>query len=188
MKPYYNTKVLLIIFLVFTWAHSFSQSKYISQTGIVSFEASVSSFEEVKATNNSVTAILNDKGAFAALVLVKGFRFKNALMEEHFNENYAESDKFPKATFKGTLKSFSIAQIKTNSLFSIDGVLSFHGKTKTVEALPLKLSKVGDVINLTGTFNVKASDFDIKIPNLVKNKVSETIQISVNFSLEKNED
>ena len=79
----------------------FSQSKYLTKSGLLNFEASVEAFEEIKATNNNVTAILNtENGQFAALALVKGFRFKNALMEEHFNENYAESDEHPKAIFK----------------------------------------------------------------------------------------
>ena len=71
----------------------FSQEKYLTKSGVLNFEASVEYFEEIKATNTNVTAILNtSNGQFAALALVKGFRFKNALMEEHFNENYAESD------------------------------------------------------------------------------------------------
>mgnify|MGYP000038271939 CR=1 FL=1 len=98
----------LVLLFIFISINSFSQSKYYTKTGVVNFEASVPSFEEVKAHNKSVTAIFNSEtGEFAALVFVKGFRFKNALMEEHFNENYAESDQYPKATFKGKILNFT---------------------------------------------------------------------------------
>ena len=83
---------LLFIFISFI---GFSQEKYLTKTGLLNFEASVPSFEEIKATNTNVTAIFNvGTGQFATLALVRGFRFKNALMEEHFNESYAESGYF----------------------------------------------------------------------------------------------
>lgn len=162
----------------------FSQTKYLTKTGTVNFEASVPSFEEVAANNNSTTAILNiENGGFAALVLVKGFRFKNALMEEHFNENYAESDKYPKATFEGKIKDFSFIGLKTTTPLKMTGKLSFHGKTKKLDDIPLSLSNDNGIINIMGSFNVATSDFDIKIPKIVQNKVSETVKISFSFNL-----
>ncbi|MEN3324358.1 YceI family protein [Mariniflexile soesokkakense] len=179
-------KKTITYFIAFLSLNIFSQTKYITKTGIVNFEASVSSFEEVKAINNSATAIIEvESGAFAALILVKGFRFKNALMEEHFNENYAESDKYPKATFKGNLKDFSIEKLSSNTVFKISGSLTFHGKTKKLESIPLTFSREGVFINVSGNFKVNASDFDIKIPKVVKDKVSETVEVSLNFSLKK---
>ncbi|MBT8273073.1 MAG: YceI family protein, partial [Bacteroidia bacterium] len=78
----------LVFVLLFAVMSGFAQQKYLTKAGTLSFEASVPSFEEVAAKNEAVTAILNtENGEFAALALVKGFRFKNALMEEHFNEN-----------------------------------------------------------------------------------------------------
>lgn len=165
----------------------FSQGKYLTKTGTVNFEASVPAFEEVKASNNSVTAILNtENGEFAALVLVKGFRFKNALMEEHFNENYAESDSYPKATFKGKLEDFIINKLdkKLQSLH-INGALTFHGKTKELEAIPVNITMDNGTILISGEFIAYASDFDIKIPNVVRNKISEKIKVSFAFPLNK---
>ena len=128
-----------------------AQNKYLTKTGTISFEASVPSFEEVAAKNNSVTAIINtENGEIAALALVKGFRFKNALMEEHFNENYAESDQFPKATFKGTLKDFDLDAIKAS--YTIDGELTFHGKTKALEHISISISTEKGLIKISGTF------------------------------------
>lgn len=158
----------------------FSQTKYITKTGNVNFEASVPSFEEVRAQNNSATAIFNaGNSEFAALVLVKGFRFKNALMEEHFNENYAESTKFPKATFKGKI-------IQDSNEHWIEGTLTFHGKSKQIQVVPITYSLDNNVVEISGNFDVNASDFDIKIPKIVKNKISESVNVSFVFSLKLN--
>ncbi|WP_142783563.1 YceI family protein [Changchengzhania lutea] len=157
----------------------FAQNKYLTRTGTVGFEASVASFEEVKATNSSATAIINsENNEFAALVLVKGFRFKNALMEEHFNENYAESDKYPKATFKGKI-------IGESNNYQIDGTLSFHGKSKQIHAIPIRCLVKNEIIKISGDFDVNVSDFDIKIPKIVQDKVSESVHVSFAFDLKK---
>ena len=79
----------------------FSQ-KMMTRTGEIKFEASMPAFEEIAATNSTVSCIFDETtGDFVALALIKSFKFKAPLMEEHFNENYMESSKFPKATFKG---------------------------------------------------------------------------------------
>ncbi len=176
-----NSNIMKYFAFLFTLLcfNTFAQSKYLTKTGIVIFEASVPSFEEVKATNTTTTAIYNkDNNEFAALVLVKGFRFKNALMEEHFNENYAESDTYPKATFKG-----KINVIKNKH--SITGSLNFHGKTLKVTTIPLTVLNENSTIKILGKFTVNATDFDIKIPKIVKNKVSETIEVSFEFNMKK---
>lgn len=180
-KKYFLTLVICFISCI-----GFSQTKYITKSGVVSFEASVPSFEEVKASNNSVTAIINtDSGEFAALVLIKGFRFKNALMEEHFNENYAESDQFPKATFKGKITDFNLGSITTNTSFKANGELTFHGKTKQLKDILFNISKGENEISITGNFKALASDFDIKIPKIVSNKIAEDIEVSFQFDLKK---
>ena len=180
---YFIFKVLFLIGLI-----GLAQTKYITKTGQVSFEASVPSFEEVKANNSSVTAILNvDNGEFAALVLVKGFRFKNALMEEHFNENYAESDKYPKATFKGVIIDFDLNKIsKEEKRVSFTGTLTFHGETKSLENLVLNISKnESDDYILIGKFTTNVEDFNIEIPKIVSNKLSKTVEVDFNFILKK---
>jgi hypothetical protein len=176
---------LLIVFTICSFL-SFSQEKYITRSGIVAFEASVPSFEEVKAVHESVTAIVNTKnGEFAALVLIKGFRFKNALMEEHFNENYAESDKYPKATFKGQIEGFDFKHIKGKSDYLINGVLTFHGKSFQLESVSSSILKKEDVIIITGSFKTLASNFDIKIPKIVSGKIAEDILVNFKYELKK---
>ncbi|WP_299556206.1 YceI family protein [Seonamhaeicola sp.] len=176
----------LLYILAFLSINAFGQTKYLTKTGTVSFEASVPSFEEVKATNKSVTAIINtDNGEFAALVLVKGFRFKNALMEEHFNENYAESDTYPKATFKGTIKDFDVTTLNKESKLSVNGTLTFHGESKELNDVSVVLSKEQDNISMSGAFKALASDFNIKIPKIIRNKIAEDIEVHFNFNLLK---
>jgi hypothetical protein len=180
-------KKFLYFISIFISLNTFSQSKFITKTGVVNFEASVSTFEEVKATNNAVTAILNsDNGEFAALVLVKGFRFKNALMEEHFNENYAESDTYPKATFKGRIENFSIEKLNMISSLKVDGELNFHGKSIPLNNTDLNITIIEDIISISGSFIVNVSDFDIDIPKIVRDKISEKVVVSFDFNLKNN--
>lgn len=174
-----------VMIALFLFSHSFAQQKLITKTGTVSFEASVPSFEEVAAKNKSVTAIIDtSNGEFAALALVKAFRFKNALMEEHFNENYAESSKFPKATFKGKIENFSLDNL-TNSkkTVKINGELTFHGVTKQLNDCLATVIKTEKGIQLEGSFKVLASDFNIKIPKIVSNKIAEDILVNFLFEL-----
>ena len=180
-------KTYLTITILFFSILGFSQNKFITKTGAVSFEATASSFEEVKAATNSTTAVIDaDNGEFAALIFVKGFRFKNALMEEHFNENYAESDKYPKATFKGKLNGFSIDDLKTGKGFTITGELFFHGKTIKIENVPVKvLQEDKKTLKMTGNFKVKVADFGIEIPKVVDDKVSKIVAVSFDFELKK---
>ncbi|MBC2843709.1 YceI family protein [Winogradskyella flava] len=163
------------------------QSKYLTKTGSLDFEASVPSFEEVAAKNNSVTAILNtENGEFAALALVKAFRFKNALMEEHFNENYAESDKHPKATFKGKINGFKFDNLSASEgSTSVNGSLTFHGVTKELKDISMTIKLADGKIVLSGSFKVLVSDFEIEIPKIVANKLSDEVDIDFNFELAK---
>jgi len=177
----------IMFLLVFISINVSAQNRYLTKTGTVEFEASVPSFEEVKAINNSTTAIINSEtGEFAALALIKGFRFKNALMEEHFNENYAESDLYSKSNFKGRIIGFSIEKLSDiPQTFNIEGVLTFHGKTKALEELAIHIVINKDVITISGEFLADASDFDIKIPKIVRNKINEDIKVSFEFKLLK---
>lgn len=174
--------VLLIGFLCIT--QCLNAQKYYTKTGQIHFEASVPSFEEVDATNKTVTAIINiETGEIAALALVQGFRFKIALMEEHFNENYAESTKFPKATFKGNLQNFRFNDLNEGKKkYTIDGEISFHGVTHKVKVEAL-VSKLNNEIHLNSSFSLNPEDFNIKLAKIVRNKVAETVEVAINFKM-----
>lgn len=175
-------KLILLFVLLFAVSTSSGQDKKITKTGKITFEASVPSFEEVKAKNETVTCVLNIKtGEIASLALIKGFRFKIALMEEHFNENYIESDLYPKATFKGRIENFNWNIIGTSPKeFKMKGQLELHGKSKEISTI-VTLKKVGEALDIVSDFNVNSDDFDIAIPKVVSKKVSKTINIKTEF-------
>jgi polyisoprenoid-binding protein YceI len=128
---------------------------------------------------------LNTKtGEIASLILVKGFRFKLALMEEHFNENYIESDKFPKATFKGKIDNFDLEKITAqNQDFTIKGKMELHGKSKDISIIA-KIKKVNNAVEITSNFSLNPEDFDIQIPSVVKAKVAKKVDVRLNFMLQ----
>ena len=118
-------------------------------------------------------------------IQMKGFEFEKQLMQQHFNENYVESDKYPKAEFKGTISNNSTINYSKDGNYpaKVKGKLTIHGVTKDVETTgTLKIN--GGKIDANSTFNVLISDYNIKIPAVVKDKVSNTIKITVDCDLE----
>ena len=176
-------KKILIVLLLASAAIS-AQEKMITKNGKITFEASVPAFEEVKAKNENVTCVLNPKtGEIASLALMKGFRFKVALMEEHFNENYIESDKYPKATFKGKVENFDASALTATAKdYTIKGTLEMHGKSKEIVS-NAKISKTAAGIQIISNFNVNADDFAIEIPSVVKSKVSNKVNVKTEFTV-----
>lgn len=176
-------KTILLCLLLVTAAIS-AQEKMITKTGKVTFEATVPSFEEVKATNNTATCVLNPAtGDIASLTLMKGFRFKVALMEEHFNENYIESDKYPKATFKGKIENFDAASLTAAAKeFTIKGKLELHGKSKDI-TMAAKIRKTDAGIEIISNFIANTDDYAIAIPSVVKSKVSNKVNVRSEFTV-----
>lgn len=177
-------KIKIIILFLLIGNFSMGQDKLITKTGTITFEASVPSFEEVKAKNSGASCVVNTKtGEIASLVLMKGFRFKVALMEEHFNENYVESDKYPKATFKGRIENFDISKITTTATnYTIKGKLELHGKVKEISIIA-KIRKEKDGIEIVSDFTVNTDDFNIEIPSVVSKKVTKKVNVRFEFVL-----
>ena len=137
MKKTFSTFMLILI------SHfAIAQDKILTKTGQITFEASVPSFEEVKATNKLSSCILNTKtGDIASVAMIKSFKFKSSLMQEHFNENYIESDKYPKAIFKGKIENFDVLKLTAQKQeFTINGTIELHGKSKNISVVA-KISK-----------------------------------------------
>lgn len=164
----------------------FSQ-KMITRSGEIKFEASMPAFEEIAGTNSSVSSILDEStGDFVALALVKAFKFKSPLMEEHFNENYMESSQFSKSTFKGKILNFDAKKLSsTKTSYDMEGDLTIHGVTKKIKN-KINLTLNGGKITATSVIMVKPQDYKIEIPSLVKNKIAETAKVTINFILEAN--
>ena len=164
--------------------NTFSQ-KMITRSGEIKFEASVPAFEEIAATNTSVSCILDkNTGDIAVLALVKAFRFKIPLMEEHFNENYIESDKYPKATFKGKIVNYDTSKSDIGKqTFDVEGDLTLHGVTKRIKT-KFYFTNVNNQLVATSSFSIKTSDYKIKIPGIVRSKIAEVVKINLKFNLE----
>ena len=176
---------LLLPFLLLAVTIAFGQSKYMTKSGSMSFEASQPSFEPIEATHSAVSALLNaDTGELAVLALVRGFRFPLALMEEHFNENYIESHQYPKTSFKGSILNFdSNALSNQPRTVQLTGELSMHGVTKPI-TVSGTVTQTNELITLESSFYVKTSDFGIEIPSLVRKQIDENVQIEVSLSLQ----
>ncbi len=171
MKQFY-----FILFTVLLAHQAFSQDKYLTKEGYVSF-FSHSLVEDIKANNNQVLSIIDTKtGEIAIQLLMKSFSFKKALMQEHFNENYVESHKYPKAKFIGEIINFTDLNEQINET-EIRGTLSVHGEEKEITTIAIVDIQAEEII-ITGEFTVEVADFKIKIPSIVINNIAKTIKIS----------
>jgi hypothetical protein len=171
--------------LIFSMMTVFGQSKYMTKSGSMSFEASQPTFEPIEANHTAVSALLNaETGELAVLALVRGFRFPLALMEEHFNENYIESHQYPKTSFKGSIIDFDQTTLSDQpQTVQLTGELSMHGVTKPV-TVSASINQTDDLITLESSFSVKTSEFGIEIPSLVRKQINENVQIQVSLPLQ----
>ena len=104
-------------------------------------------------------------------------------MEEHFNENYVESGKYPKATFAGRITNLDAVDFKKNGTYKVNvkGNLTIHGETNEVE-VPGTLTVESGKIKANAVFNVAPDDYKIEIPKLVKDKIARQIKVTVNMN------
>ena len=143
--------------------------------------------ENIEAINKQVNSALDIvTGDFVFKVLMKSFEFDRALMQEHFNENYVESDKYPTATFKGkitNLKSIDFTKAGTYKA-EVEGDLTIHNVTKKVKQTGTFEVK-GDKVHGKAKFNIKPQDYEIKIPSAVAANFAESMEVTVDITLDK---
>ncbi|WP_394759140.1 YceI family protein [Flavobacterium sp.] len=177
-------KRLILFALILMSYFAIAQDKILTKTGQITFEASIPSFEEVKATNKLSACVLNTKtGEIASVSMIKSFKFKSALMQEHFNENYIESDKYPKAIFKGKIEGFDILKLTAQKQeFIINGTIELHGKSKNISVIA-KMSKNENAITIISNFVLNTDDFNIDLPFLISSKVSKKVQVNLDYKL-----
>jgi polyisoprenoid-binding protein YceI len=173
-------KRIIFISLLFVTTLGFSQ-KMITRSGEIKFDATYpGAIDPVIGTNNTVSSIFDkSKGEFVVQGLVKSFKFKLPLMEEHFNENYMESDKFPKTNFKGKIANYD----GKNGTYDVEGDLTIHGVTNKVKT-KLTISSNGSKLAISGNFVVKLNDYKLEVPTLAKRTLSETAKVSIKLELE----
>lgn len=177
-------KRLLALFVLFALAAPTYAQKYFTRDGKVRF-ASKASMEKIEAVNKSATAVLDAAtGKMEWKVLIKGFLFEKALMQEHFNENYLESSKYPNATFKGEITNLSEVNLSKDGTYTakVKGKLTMHGVERDVETTGT-IKVAGGAITLHSDFVVKCSDYNVKIEAAKVTNISNEINVSVDATL-----
>ncbi len=177
-------KLFVLILLVASAQFSFAQ-KYMTRTGKVTF-FSGTSLENIEAFNNEVACVLDsESGEFIFQVPIKSFKFEKSLMQEHFNENYMESDKFPKADYKGKVTDIDQVNFSKDGTYKVNttGKMKIHGVTQNI-SVPGTIVVKGKSVTINTVFNVKPADYKIEIPGLVQDKIAKNIEVTVNSILE----
>jgi polyisoprenoid-binding protein YceI len=160
--------------------------RLITRNGSISFY-SKAALENIEANTKTAASVLDKKtGQLEFSVLIKSFMFEKALMQEHFNENYLESDKFPKSAFKGKIDDISKVNFDKDGKYTIavTGQLSIHGETKTLTT-PATITIQGGITTADANFNISLADYRISIPSLAKDKISNSVKITVRLQYEK---
>jgi polyisoprenoid-binding protein YceI len=178
-------KISVLIIAILGSVTVFGQN-FVTKTGHIKFYSDTP-IETIEAHNKAVNSALNPKtGDFVFKVLIKSFEFEKALMQEHFNENYMESDKFPNAVFRGKVDNLSNIDFGNDGVYDavIKGDLTIHGITKAVEEKGTLSMKNGKIQG-TSVFKVLLEDYEIKVPGAVKKQISESIEVTVDVMLEE---
>ncbi len=174
-------KKIIVTIVCFVFSTVMFSQKMMTRSGEIKFDATVpGAMDPVIATNNTVSSILDKTtGDFVVQGLVKSFKFKSPLMEEHFNENYMESDKFPKTSFKGKVVGYD----GKSGSYEVEGDLTIHGvanKVKTKMTVTATDSKTA----IVGAFVIKLIDYKLEVPAMAKKTLAETAKISIKIELE----
>lgn len=179
---------ILIIFLLVIFSFnvtSLAQSIFYTKKGHINFYSSTP-MENINADNHTVVSLINTtNGEIAFSVLIAAFQFSKALMQEHFNENFMESSKYPKAIFQGKIVNLEDIDFAIDGTYqvSVMGDITIHGITKPLTTKGT-ISITDGKISSNATFYLKPADFDISIPALVRKNIAEELKVTVNSSYE----
>lgn len=173
-------KTIFTAFILACSLHGAAQ-KFVTETSHVSFY-SHAAIEDIRAENKKASGIFNsDTGEIAFSIPINEFQFEKSLMQEHFNEKYMESDKYPKGTFQGKIVGYNKAAAEVQQV-KASGKLTIHGVTRDVE-IPGTIEKKSDgKLEMKAKFIVKLVDYKVKIPELLWNKVAEQVEVTVDFA------
>jgi len=173
---------LILICLLFS-TQLIAQQFY-SNKGQISF-FSEAPIENISAINENVSAIIDSQtGGFAFRLKIEDFTFPNSLMQEHFNESYLESEKYPLSTFTGVIDNFSDLDLSTKQNLVVNGSLSMHGISKDAQ-MKATAHLINEELYITSTFDVALEDYDIDIPKIMMYKIAELIKVVVEIKLQK---
>jgi hypothetical protein len=180
-------KLSILLIAALSIVSATNAQKFFTKTGKINFDATApKSPENIDGVNkNSICVIDTKTGDIQFSVLMKGFEFERALMMEHFNENYVESDKFNKTTFKGTITNNDAINYTKDGVYTakVKGKLEMHGQSKDIDSEG-KISVKAGKVQVTASFIAQFDDFKIVIPQLVADKVAKFAKISVDCTLD----
>jgi hypothetical protein len=162
-----------------------AQNKYMTRTGSAHFVADGIIKDDVQARSNTVTAVLDaSTGQVQARIPVNSFVFRKALMQEHFNENYLESHRFPNASFKGQIQGWNDQMLQKSGSQKIRfvGTLEVHGVARDINEAGL-LEVSNGIIHLETDFKLVVADYGIKVPALVRDKIAKEAEVHVQANL-----
>jgi hypothetical protein len=169
---------LLAFFLNIVFA--VNGQKYMTKNGFIGFY-SHTPMEDIKADNNQVVGVLDiSTGEMVFQALIKSFHFDRALMEEHFNENYMESDKFPKSLFKGKITNLASVDFSKTGTYdvTVEGDLTIRDVTNKISTKGT-IEVVNGGINANSKFNIVPEDYKITIPGVVRDKFDKSMAVTV---------
>ena len=155
------------------------QGKYLTNNGSISFY-SHTALEDITARNNEVACVIDaSTGEVVIIVKMTAFHFEKKLMEEHFNENYVESEKYPKATFKGRITNNHEPDYTSRGIYkvNVEGEMTIHDKTNPVSAEGT-IEVTSEGITARTSFLLNPEDYDIRIPKVVRNNIANNMEIS----------
>ncbi|MBK7029810.1 MAG: YceI family protein [Bacteroidales bacterium] len=179
-------RIIIILSIIIASGTIAAAQKYMTKNGTIRF-FSDGQMEKIEAFNHQVNSALDiSTGSFVFKVLIKSFEFEKALMQEHFNENYMQSDQFPTSTFNGkvtNLKDINFAKDGTYKAV-VEGDLTMHGITNKIKTNGTFEIKGGKVTGKS-TLKVLLKDYNISIPKAVMNNIAESIQIDVTVAMDK---
>ncbi|UEG51292.1 YceI family protein [Ferruginibacter lapsinanis] len=172
-------KIFIILCCCLLTVVSFSQKVYQTKSAKISFFSSTP-LQNIEATNNEGSSKLSTNGQVVMMIAIRSFVFENSLMQEHFNENYMESDKFPKAIFMGNITNLADINFSKDGTYTanVEGSLEIHGvknNIKTQVEINIKQNK----ITAKTSFSINVKDYGIK-GNYIGSKIAKTIKIAVN--------
>jgi polyisoprenoid-binding protein YceI len=177
---------LITAFLLLFIGMNLTAQPYMTRTGYIRFY-SEAPLENIEAVNRQVNSALNPAtGEFVFRVLMRSFNFEKALMQEHFNENYVESHKYPNASFQGKVVNMEEVDFSKPGVYNavVEGNLTIKDATHKVRETGTLEIKGDEVIGKC-IFVIKLADYNISIPSAVSRNISETIEITVEVNLKK---
>jgi hypothetical protein len=179
-------KQFYVVIALCALATTLSAQNFFTRDGKVKFDATnANSPEKIEALSKTGTCVLDvASGKMQWAILIKDFKFEKALMEEHFNENYMDSGKFPKATFTGQITNLSEVNLKQDGVYNaiVAGKMTIHGITKDVTTNGALTVSSGQ-IKVNAGFNLKLADYGVNIPSLVSDKIAKDAKILIDAAL-----